>query len=98
MQVTWRDGERWIGLSNRSMRDDRMDAWTTGDDQATCVNWSVIMAEINRRGSHLSRSIAIQRALFEAFNKAFHRIKSWPSITIRWPRLNRNGPRWTVSS
>ena len=25
-------------------------------------------------------------------------IKSWPSITIRWPRLNRNGPRWTVSS
>ena len=49
MQVTWRDGECWIGLSDRSTRVDRMDAWTTGDDQATCVNWSVITAEVNRR-------------------------------------------------
>ena len=31
MQVTWRDGERWIGMSDRSTRVDQMDPWSTGD-------------------------------------------------------------------
>ena len=39
MQVTWRDGERSIGLSDRSERTDRMYLWTTGSDQEHVLNY-----------------------------------------------------------
>ena len=46
---------------------DRVDAWRTGDQSTRASIWSVITAEINRRGSNLSRWIEIERAKFEAF-------------------------------
>ena len=48
--------------------------WTRGPpdhDQGTCLNWSVVMAAMKWRGSHLGRPIAIQGALFETFYNAF---------------------------
>ena len=46
---------------------DRVRSWSTGDDQRTCFNWSVIMAVMTRHGSHLGHPIAIQGAIFNAF-------------------------------
>ena len=75
-------------------------AWNTDHrpHQRTCLIGSVITVQIKSRGRHPDRWIKNQGARSERFYKAFHRIKSWLSITIRGSRLNRNGPRWTVSS
>ena len=59
---------------------------------ARALIWSVITAEINRRGLNLSRWIEIERGKFEALYNAYPRIRSWPSITIGRPRYFRNGP------
>ena len=57
--------------SDRARRErwclDRVCSWSTGDDQRTCFNWSVITAVMTRHGSHLGRPIAIQGAIFNAF-------------------------------
>ena len=39
MQVTWRDGECLIGLSDRLECTDRMYQWTTGLDQEHMLNY-----------------------------------------------------------
>ena len=48
-------------------RVDSVRSRSTGDDQRTCFNWSVITAVMTRRRSHLGRPIAIQGAIFYAF-------------------------------
>ena len=60
--------------------------------KGTCLIRGVITVQIKSRGRHPDHRIKNQGAQSERFYKAFHRIKSWPSITIRRSRLNRNGP------
>ena len=54
------------------------------------------MAEMRRRGSHLSRSIAIEGASSKAFLKRYLQIKSRPSIRdptdATFPKMVHDGP------
>ena len=72
--------------------------WTTDDQSRTWRFSRIITAEMRRRGSHLSRRIVIQGAKSKHFYNANPRGRSEPSIQIGRLGLNRNGPRWTVSS
>ena len=64
--ITVRSNATWLTEERRSsvLR-------TTRSIRSTCVNWSVITAEINRRGSHLSYWIATQGAKIKRFYNAY---------------------------
>ena len=75
-------------------------AWNTDHQphQRTCLIGSVITVQIRSRRKHLDRRMKIQRTRFKAFYNASRGIQSGLLIKIGRSRLNRNGPRWTVSS
>ena len=74
MQVTWRDGERWIAPSDRSTRVDRMGAWTTGDHHARAQKGGVITATIkSRRGASRSSDQDPTDAILSIFLNAYLR-------------------------
>ena len=83
-----------VAASNASI------AWNTDHQphQRTCLIGSVITVQIRSRRKHLDRRMKIQRTRFKAFYNASRGIQSGPLIKIGRSRLNRNGPRWTVSS
>ena len=69
-------------LGDESTRVDRVRRGPPTDQSSTCLFKRVITVQIRSRRENRGRPIAIQRALFEAFYKAFHRIRSRPSIMI----------------